>query len=100
MDRFIKQPAEVIEYFFDFTPALNTGDTINAKTYSNVVNVLGTVAGDSVPTFGTFTISASTGASVPISGGLDTYTYKVTIRVTTTLGETLEHEFLLAVKNL
>lgn len=79
-----KQPAEVRKITFDFATKLNTGDAV------------ATVVGNALEVAAGLTASAPSivGATVTalVSGGLATNAlgYKVSCRVTTTLGETLE----------
>lgn len=100
MDTFVKQPAEAIRYTTDFSERLADGDTVASVAYSGIANTQGTVSGDAVPTLSDEQIDSSVGVRHLIAGGLSGQTYKVTVRVATTLGETLEHEYRLKVKDI
>ena len=100
MDTFIKQPAEIIRYTVDFSKALDVGDTVASVTYSGVENVQGFVSADSVLMLSDEQIDPSVGVRHLVSGGVSGQTYKATVRVATTLGETLEHEYRVKVKDI
>lgn len=87
-----KQPSENRLYLMDFSPNLATNETI-ASVSSVVASPVGlTLVGP--PTFN------GAGAYQQISGGTSGITYKVTFLVLTTLGNTLEGEGNLVVRNI
>lgn len=103
MDILQKQPAEVIDYTFDFTLMLAPCDTLAATT--PVVSIVNEDApapvGDAPPVLGMLSVDIGTGmVKQRISGGTDKNTYKVTCLVMTSAGEKLEVEFKLLVKDI
>jgi hypothetical protein len=96
MKSLTKQPAEDLDYDFDFSDFINNtaaGDTISTAN----------VTADAGITLGTKTIlSAGTTHKVKqwISGGVDGTSYVVTCRATTAAGRVKEKEFRLKVKEI
>lgn len=84
-----KQTSENLDYDFEFTNALPSGDNVSTAT------VTATPAG---LTLGTKTISGQT-VKQWISGGTDGVTYKVTVVATSVAGRIRELELELLVSN-
>lgn len=78
----VKQPAEVRTITFDFTSKLVDGDSVNGIVGNALVAAAGITVGAPSRTGNTVTAL--------VSGGAVTSTYRISCRVTTTLGETLE----------
>ncbi len=97
METFTKQPGETIHYVFDFSEALNTGDTV-ANIAPTITIELLSGSGDT-PTLGIPTLNTVAGAvKQPVAGGTTGQVCLLTCRVTTTAGEVLENEFRLKIK--
>jgi hypothetical protein len=89
MDKFDKQPDEVLDYDVDFSEWLTGGDTIQSHS----------VAADAGIVVDSSTVSAPTQTvKVWLSGGTDGVTYKVTVTVVTVSGRTKQKEFKVKVK--
>ena len=89
MDTFSKQPGETLDYDFDFTDWMPTGDAIASSV----------VTAESGVTLGT-KISTDTVIKQFISGGTDGQKYKVTCKITTNDGRIKELELMLKIKEL
>ena len=85
----VKQPAENLDYDFDFSAAFPSGDNISTAT--GIVTPTGL-------TLGTKVINGQI-VKQWISGGIDGVTYKVTITATSTAGRIMELELELLVNN-
>ena len=90
MDKFRKQPSEVLDYTVDCSPWLLEGDTVAGAVVTREV-----YSGDE--TTPTLVIDSTdltaTAVNAWLSGGTDRVDYKVTVRVTTTAGRVKETEF-------
>lgn len=86
-----KQPTETRLMTMDFSSSMSTGETILSIDDIST-NPIG-------PTFGTATTGTQF-ASVLISGGTDKKKYKIQITVTTSLGQILENEGYLEIKDI
>lgn len=76
---FIKDPSATLDYVFDFTPWLATGETITAATVAAPVGI--TVAPTGFPT-----VVAATSVTVWLAGGTEGVRYAVTVHITTSAG--------------
>lgn len=85
----IKQPAENLDYDFDFTNAFPSGDNISTATVNATPTGL---------TLGTKTISGQI-VKQWISGGTDGVTYKITVTATSVTGRIRELELELLTSN-
>lgn len=83
LGKFIKQPADVVDYDIDYSDWLSSGDTVASAT--STVSPTGL-------TLGTIVVS-STSVKHWLSGGTSGVTYKVTVTAVTTGGRTVQHEF-------
>lgn len=91
----IKQPSESRLYSIDFTPLLSSGETVSSVTSFTSDQPTGAAA----LSISGIAASASL-AQARIAGGTDKYAYKITAVVSTSLGNTLEGEGILQVKDL
>ncbi len=87
-----KQPSESDLFNIDFTPKLATGDTVSA-----IVSTAVTPTTDPVLTVAAGAISTPV-VQHRISGGLDGTLYKITEKITTANGNTLEADVFLRVE--
>jgi len=90
MQKFSKQPADVLDYTIDLTNWMVSGDSVTGAT------AVITPAGPSV--------SVTQGATIQpkfwVSGGINGTQYKVTATITTNGGRTKEVDFKLVVTEL
>lgn len=84
---FIKQPADNLDYDFDFSQWLATGDTLSSSV----------VTSDPGITLGT-KIQSATNIKQFVSGGTDGQEYKVSTTITTTNGLDKQVDILIAVR--
>ena len=90
-----KQPAETFKRFIDFVRRLAEGETLSTVTVTSKHSVTGadtTVAIISAPAIN------GTKGEARLSAGVTGDSHVVQIRVTTSLGNTLEDEFLLLIR--
>ncbi len=87
MDRFTKQPNDVLDYTIDLTKWMASGDTVSSSTAS------------ASPSGLTVSVTNGTTSSPKVwaSGGTDGKEYQITLTVVTTGGRTKEFEFKLVV---
>lgn len=85
----IKTDAEVLDYKFDFSDWLPTGDTISTRTVTPETGI--TVDSSSIT-------DTSTSVTVWLSGGTVDTDYNVTCLVTTTQGRTAERFVTICVR--
>lgn len=88
LNTFTKQPSEVLDYDIDYSSALDSGDTIVAKT----------VIADTGIGVDTSMIVGGNTVKIWISGGTNGITYKITSRITTAAGRVREDEIKIKVK--
>lgn len=100
LGKFIKQPAETLDYDIDFAEFFTDGDTIVSvgdppvpSPLSITVDVPGLTIG------GTYVINGTI-VKQWLSGGVDGGRYKVTITVTSNSGRVKQVEFMLRVKDI
>jgi len=90
MDRFTKQPNDVLDYTVDLTKWMASGDTVSSATAAVSPSGL--------------TISVTNGTTsepkVWASGGANGTEYQITLTVVTTGGRTKEFEFKIVVAEL
>lgn len=91
LGRFVKQPAETLDYDIDFSQFFADGDTI-LSVASPVISPSGLNAG------GTFVIAGTT-VKQWLTGGTDGNRYKITITVTSNAGRVKQVEFFVRVKD-
>lgn len=90
-----KQPSEVLDYDFDFSQRLPTGDTISS--------VLSVTLDQNTITLGsgaTGVTNTGTVVKVWLLGGLSGTRYKVTCRVLTVGGRTMESDMFVLVQDV
>ena len=90
MDKFTKQPNDVLDYTIDLSKWMATGDTVTSANAS--VNPAGLNV--------SVTNDTTDKPKVWASGGNDGTTYQVTLTVNTNGGRTKEFEFKLAVAEI
>lgn len=88
LGKFIKEPADVLDYDVDFSEWIPSSDSIATATPT----------ADTGITLGLTTITGNT-VKQWVSGGTDGATYKITLTVTTTGGRTKQVEFHIKVKD-
>lgn len=93
-ENLVKQPSEVRQYTMDFANLLATGETITVDSVSHELRG----GGISDLTVYNEAVSGST-VVFWVSGGTDNQTYRIEIIVTTSLGQTLEGDGLLSVRD-
>lgn len=92
-DTFFKQPAEVLDYDFDFSQWVPAGDSLPESISTSVVVATGL-------TLGVKTHPGSAVVKQFISGGTSGVNYKVTCTITTTQGRVKEVDIILKVRDL
>lgn len=95
MDKFRKQPAEVLDYVVDASEWLPTADTIQSAV------VIPTVysGSETSPALAVDSYDISSDSvRVWLSGGTENIDYKVTVRMTTVGGRVKEHEFRIQIR--
>ena len=95
LGKFIKQPAELLDYDIDLSKWLTSGD---APSTATVAITCLTLASDAALLNPTKTVS-STGVKVWLSVGTNGYDYKVEVNTTTTGGRVTQDEFIVKVRN-
>jgi uncharacterized protein YebE (UPF0316 family) len=85
---FLKDPQSVLDYGWDWTPWLDTGETITTATITPDPGI--TVQSQS---------NTTTGVTVWLAGGTDGTRYSIACRVTTSAGRTDERTIKVTVVN-
>lgn len=99
LGRFIKQPAETLDYDIDFSEFLNDGDTLTSTGNPAVPMPLSvTVAPTGLTIGGTYVLNGTT-IKQWLSGGTDGTKYKVTLTATSNAGRVKQVEFYVRVKD-
>ena len=88
MTTFIKDPQSALDYGFDWSDWLDTGDTVSTSTWKVPAGI--TNHSESRTT---------TTTTVWLSGGTVGATYKITNRVVTVDGRTVDRSFYVKVQN-
>jgi len=88
MTTYIKDPQSVLDYGFDWSDWLDTGDTVSTSTW----NVPTGITEDSDSNTGTTT-------TVWLSGGTVGKKYKITNRMVTADGRTVDRSFYVRIEN-
>lgn len=97
--KFIKQPAEILDYDIDFSEFLADGDTLISTGNPAVPSPLNVVVTPPGLTLGpTFVLSGVT-LKQWLSGGTDGVKYKVTVTATSNAGRVKQVEFVVRVKD-
>jgi hypothetical protein len=99
LGRFIKQPAETLDYDIDFGEYLNDGDTLASSGSPPVPMPLSVAVTPSGLTLGPTFVVGSNKIKQWISGGTDGAKYKVTLTATTSAGRVKQVEFVVRVKD-
>ena len=88
MTMFIKDPQAVLDYGFDWSDWLDTGDTLSASTWTVPTGI--TKDSDS---------NTTTTTTIWLSGGTVGKTYKITNRITTVGGRGTDRSLYVKVEN-
>ena len=91
--KFRQAPDEVKRYAIDYSQWLQSGETITGVTFS--------VDNTTTPVFGTQTSSISnngTGVVFFAAGGVDGQLYNLTVKITTSLGQTKDDAIFFTVR--
>jgi hypothetical protein len=99
LGRFIKQPAETLDYDIDFTEFLNDGDTLVSSGSPAVPVPLNVVVSPTGLTIGGTYVLSGTTIKQWLSGGTDGIKYKVTLTATSNAGRVKQVEFYVRVKD-
>lgn len=91
LEKFDKQPVEVLDYDINFSDWMQAGDTINGLT---VTADTGITVNSSSYNVNTHTVK------VWLAAGIDGNTYKVTATITTTNGRTKQAEIKIKVREI
>lgn len=99
LKRYIKQPAEVLDYDISFSEFFSDGDSLVSVGTPPVPMPLNVTVSPSGLTLGpTFVINTNT-VKQWISGGTDGVEYKVTLTCTSNAGRVKQVEFIINVKD-
>lgn len=99
LGKFIKQPAETLDYDVDFSEFLTGGDTLQATGNPPVPSPLDVVVDPVGLTLGpTFVVNQNT-IKQWLSGGTSGVKYKITITATSNAGRVKQVEFVVRVKD-
>ena len=98
LGKYIKQPAETLDYDIDFSDFLTDGDTLSVSGNPPAPNPLNVTVSPVGLTLGpTFAIGST--IKQWLSGGTDGIKYKVTITASTNAGRVKQVEFVVNVKD-
>ena len=98
MDKFRKQPYEIIIRGFDKTGLLDTGVTISSAAVSAINMATGADATATVLDAPTAVIESSTKMKCIVKAGTAGTDYKITFKATLSSGEQIEDDFLMEVR--
>jgi len=97
--RFVKQPAETLDYDIDFTEFLSDGDTLCAAGDPPVPSPKNVTVTPTGMTLGpTYVTDNGMRIKQWLSGGIDGQKYKVTVTATSNAGRIKQIEFVIRVK--
>lgn len=100
LGKFIKQPAETLDYDIDFSEFLTDGDTLLATGNPPVPSPLNVVVDQPGLSLGpTFIVGTNT-IKQWVSGGTNGVKYKITITATSNAGRVKQVEFVIRVKDI
>lgn len=99
LGRFLKQPAEVLDYDIDFSEFLPEGDALSFAGDPPVPTPLDVVVSPSGLTLGPTFVVGGKIIKQWLSGGTDGTTYKVTVTATSNAGRVKQIEFSVRVKD-
>ena len=89
MAYFVKDPDEVLDYQVDFTPLLETNETVSTSAYTPDSGL--TKVSESFTSAGVCTVF--------VSGGTNGTTYKVKCEITTSAGRTYNRTIFVEIKD-
>lgn len=99
LGRFLKQPAETLDYDIDFTEFLADGDSLVTAGDPPVPSPKDVVVSPSGLTLGPTVVIGGKKIKQWLSGGTDGVTYKITITATSNAGRVKQVEFTVRVKD-
>lgn len=98
LGKFVKQPAETLDYDIDFAEFLSDGDTLVSAGDPPVPSPLNVVVSPTGLTLGPTLVRDGTIVKQWLSGGTDGQKYKITLTVTSNAGRVKQIEFIVRVK--
>lgn len=99
LGRFIKQPAETLDYDIDFTEFLADGDSLSTQGDPPLPDPLDVVVSPSGLTLGPTIVIGGLKVKQWLSGGTNGVRYKVTMTMTSNAGRIKQVEFFVTVKD-
>lgn len=99
LEKYVKQPAETLDYDIDFSEFLSDGDAIVTTGTPPVPSPLSVSVTPSGLTIGSTFVISDNVVKQWLSGGVDGVRYKVTLTVTTNAGRVKQVEFVVKVKD-
>jgi hypothetical protein len=99
LGKYIKQPAETMDYDISFAEYFNDGDTLVAVGTPPVPNPLSVTVSPAGLTFGPTFVLGGTTIKQWVSGGVNGVSYKITITATSNAGRVKQVEFVVKVKD-
>lgn len=97
--KFIKQPADILDYDIDFSGFLADGDTLLSTGNPAVPSPLNVVVTPPGLTLGSTFVLGGVMLKQWLSGGTDGVKYKVTVTATSNAGRVKQVEFVVRVKD-
>lgn len=99
LGRFIKQPAETLDYDIDFSEFLADGDVLVTTGDPAVPSPLDVVVTPTGLTLGPTVVLGGVRVKQWVSGGTNGVSYKVTMTMTSNAGRVKQVEFVVRVKD-
>jgi len=99
LGKYIKQPAETLDYDIDFSDFLSDGDALAVTGNPSVPSPINVTVAPLGLTLGPTFAIGTTVIKQWISGGVNGVKYKVTITATTNGGRVKQVEFIVTVKD-
>ena len=98
MNNFNKQPSETFPIAIDFSEVLGNAETISLRTVTASIHYGG--SGDATSTVIDSSLISLDNVDVTVKGGTSGLTYKITTKITTSLGNISEEDVLMKVMEL
>jgi len=98
LGKFVKQPAETLDFDIDFAEFLSDGDTLVTAGDPPAPDPLSVVVSPAGLTLGLTLVRNGTIIKQWVSGGTDGQKYKITITATSNAGRVKQVEFIVRVK--
>jgi hypothetical protein len=99
LGRFLKQPAETLDYDIDFTEFLSDGDLLVTTGDPPVPSPLDVTVVPTGMTLGPTVVLDGKKVKQWLSGGIDGVSYKITLTLTSNAGRVKQVEFVVRVKD-